>query len=226
MKIPTVSQLEMDVFVQSRRDGNSYTPEIILVGSENSLSEEDLENFFGEIQTIFMDFTQGSKTRADFRKLETAIAPSCLLFFKKLPPEAKFTPGFWSYLSVRLSDIVEWRHPVKNKKGWEKNFVATHKPSDFVDGFLPRITIRSLIASESPIAMSLELQDFWRSHILRVKTGFSKAVSIAFAEHAVSKGFNTDESRDFTKKVKAARSNILFEALTDSQAKKVIETLA
>jgi hypothetical protein len=196
------------------------------VGSENSLSEEVLESFCGEIQTIFIDFAKGSKAMADFRKLETAIAPACLLFFKQLPPEAKFTPGFWSYLSVRLSEIVEWRHPVSNDQGWGKNFVATHKPSDFVDGFFPRITIRSLIASESSIAMSLVLQDFWRSHILRVKTGFSKAVSIAFAEHAVSQGFSTAQSRDFTKKVKSARSNILFEALTDSQAKKVIETLA
>jgi hypothetical protein len=227
MKIPTISQLEMDKFIEVRRTGAEYSPETIWIGSEKSLEEGLVETFCEALESVSSKYKSGTKSESDRKSdFEAEISPVCIAFFKKLPPDAKFSPGFWSYVSAKLVNVIEWRHPIVDKDGWSKNFVATHKPSEFIDGFLPRVIVRSLIAGESEVAMSLVLQDFWRSHILRVKTGFSKNVSIAFAEHAVTAKLNTSDSREFAKELKSVRSNVIFEALDSSQARKVIESLA
>ena len=227
MKIPTLSQSEMKAFTDARRVGASYEPEVFYVGSDLILGDELVSGFVEEVKSILSKVTSDTKSSQEMShsNFEQRLTIVALEFFEKLPPEAKFSPGFWSYVSFKIADAVEWRYPPNDKEGWSKNFVSSHNPSDFIDGLLPRIVVRGLIARGSPKALSLSGQDFWRSHILRVKTGFSKVVSIAFAEHVVNVSMPVSEQRIVAKRIRSARSNVIFEALDSSQAAKMLETL-
>jgi hypothetical protein len=227
MKIPTLSQSEMKTFTEARRNGQSYDPEIVYVGSDSSLNDDLVSIFVEEVKlalsTVKADTSSTQETL--YSNFEQSLTLLSLEFFDALPPEAKFTPGFWSFVSSEIANEVEWRYPPNNKEGWSKNFVSSHSPSDFIDGFLPRIIVRGLIAKDSDKALSLSGQDFWRSHILRVKTGFSKVVSIAFAEHVVNVSMPVSEQRIVAKRIRSARANVIFEALDSSQAVKMLDTL-
>jgi hypothetical protein len=217
----------MKEFVEARRAGQVYEPEVGFVGSESSLQEDLITRFVDEVHKILDEVTKDTKTSQErlHGLFEQALTLPALNFFESLPPAAKFTPGFWSFISFKIAAAVEWRYPPNDKEGWSRNFVSSHSPSDFIDGFLPRIVVRGLIASNSAKALSLSGQDFWRSHILRVKTGFSKEMSIAFAEHVVDASMPVAEQRTLAKKIRSARSNIIFEALDSSQAAKILKSL-
>jgi len=227
MKVPTLSQSEMQAFVEARRLGEVYEPEVGSVGVESSISDELVPQFVEEVHGILSEVLKNTSNSQEkmHSQLEKDLTGPAIKFFETLPPDAKFTPGFWSFMSFQISSVVEWRYPPNDKEGWSRNFVTSHSPSDFIDGFLPRIIVRGLIARSSVKALSLSGQDFWRSHILRVKTGFSKEMSIAFAEHVVDTGMAVAEQRSLAKKICSARSNVIFEALDSAQATKILKSL-
>jgi hypothetical protein len=227
MKVPTLSQAEIQAFVESRRLGETYVPEVGSVGVESSMSDELVSQFVDVVNGILTEVLKDtSKSQERMHSLlEQELTGPAIKFFESLPPDAKFTPGFWSFMSFQISSVLEWRYPPNDKEGWSKNFVSSHSPSDFIDGFLPRIIVRGLIARNSDKALSLSGQDFWRSHILRVKTGFSKEMSIAFAEHVVETSMSVAEQRTLAKKIRSARSNVIFEALDSTQATTILKSL-
>jgi hypothetical protein len=227
MKVPTLSQSEMQAFVEARRLGEVYEPEVGSVGVESSISDELVPQFVDEVHGILSEVLKNTSNSQEkmHSQLERDLTGPAIKFFEALPPDAKFTPGFWSFMSFQISSVVEWRYPPNDKEGWSRNFVSSHSPSDFIDGFLPRIIVRGLIARSSAKALSLSGQDFWRSHILRVKTGFSKEMSIAFAEHVVDTGIAVAEQRSLAKKIRSVRSNVIFEALDSAQATKILKSL-
>jgi len=227
VKIPTLTQFEMNEFVEARRRGEVYEPEVSFVGSESSLEQSLISEFVNEVKKILSQ-VMGDRSASQERLhslFEKEITKPAVKFFEAIPTDAKFTPGFWSYLSFELCEVIEWRYPPNDKEGWAKNFVSSHSPSDFIDGFLPRIIVRGLIASDSSKALSLSGQDFWRSHILRVKTGFSKEMSIAFAEHVVETSMTVAQQRILAKKIRSTRSNVIFETLDSSQAANILKSL-
>ena len=227
MKIPTLTQFEMNEFVEARRRGEVYEPVVSFVGSESSLEESLISEFVNDVNIILSEVKgDGSASQERLHSVfEKELTKPAVEFFDAIPTDAKFTPGFWSYLSVQLSEVIEWRYPPNDKEGWAKNFVASHSPSDFIDGFLPRIIVRGLIASNSSKALSLSGQDFWRSHVLRVTTGFSKEMSIAFAEHVVDTSMTVAEQRILAKRIRSTRSNVIFETLDSSQAANLLKSL-
>ena len=227
MKVPILSQSEMQAFVEARRLGEIYEPEVGSVGGESSISDELVPQFVDEVHGILSEVLKNTSNSQErmHSQLEKELTGPAIKFYESLPPDAKFTPGFWSFMSFQISSVVEWRYPPNDKEGWSRNFVSSHSPSDFIDGFLPRIIVRGLIARSSAKALSLSGQDFWRSHILRVKTGFSKEMSIAFAEHVVDTGMAVADQRSLAKKIRSARSNVIFEALDSAQATKILKSL-
>lgn len=224
MKIPTLLQTEINEFIESIRQDKPYLPKVTWSGEENALSEAALEDFVSQAMETFRSSTAGI-TKSKEKKtesLELALTKLTLDFFNQIPDQAKFEPGFWSYLSFRLSPIIVWRYPPNDKEGWGRNFVAKHSPSDFIDGFLPRILVRGQIAQGSELSESFLQQDFWRSHILRVKTGFSQTMSQSFAEKVVREKLPVENQRTAAKKLRSIRSNVIFELLNKPDCEKLI----
>ena len=225
MKYPNISQADMKEFVTSLQNGPSVRePKIALSGEDSALPDELIEGFVSDFTKLQETCSKGIAKSKDkkFAQFEQQASPMVATLLNKLPLKAQFDPGFWSYLSYRVADVIVWRYPPNDKDGWGKNFVASHTQSDFVDGFLPRLAIKGLISAGSEKAAALTQQDFWRSHILRVKTGFSQNVSQAFAELVVDEGTVVETQRAMTKSIRSQRSNVIFEVLTKEQAKALV----
>jgi hypothetical protein len=225
VKYPSISQIEMKDFVSNLRNGSAEVePKVLFSGEENSLPDDLIEGFvrnFIELQEACSRGLTKSKDKK-FSEFEQQASPLVVALLKKLPLKVQFDPGFWSYLSFRVANVISWRYPPNDKEGWGKNFVQTHTQSDFVDGFLPRLAIKGLIEQGSDKAAALTQQDFWRSHVLRVKTGFSPKVSQAFAELVVDEGIVVESQRAIAKSIRSQRSNVIFELLSSDQARALV----
>jgi hypothetical protein len=225
VKIPTLLQTEINEFIESMRLNREYLPKVTWSGDDNALGDSLIEDFVAQAMEIFRSSTTGiTKSREKKTEaLELGLTKLTVEFFSQIPTQAKFEPGFWSYLSFRLSPIILWRYPPNEKEGWGRNFVSKHSPSDFIDGFLPRILVRGQIAVGSELAESFLQQDFWRSHILRVKTGFCQTMSQSFAEKVVSEKLPVEVQRAAAKKLRSIRSNVVFELLDKPDCEKLIK---
>lgn len=225
MKYPSISQVEMRDFIVELRSGSlGAQPKIVFHGEETSLDDGLIDGFVRDFNALYEGCVRGitKSKEKKFVEFEQQASPLLISLLEQLPVRLQFDPGFWSYLSYRVVNVIIWRYPINDKEGWGKNFVQTHTQSDFVDGFLPRLAIKGLIAKGSKAAEALVQQDFWRSHILRVKTGFSPNVSKAFAELVANEGTVVDTQRTMAKSIRSQRSNVIFEVLTIDQAKALV----
>ena len=227
MRIPIMTQAEMNSFLAEMRAGRVYEPKVDFTGAEIATLDKQIDDFLvgllASIQTAGGSLAEPGKDKV-YRDFEEIALEVSLQFFDGLPDECKFEPGFWTYLSWRCADVISWRHPASDKEGWVKNFFARYSASDFIDAFLPRLVVQGLITRDDS-ARSFIRQDFWRSHVLRVKTGFSKEVSNGFANISHNHSINTEEARIMAKKVRAIRSNVIFEALDKAQAETLVGEL-
>jgi len=226
MKIPILLQTEINQFVEALRAGQNYEPKVASISDEAALDEVLVEKFVSDALSILKSCTGGiTKTKEKkTENLELQLTDLALDFFEKLPHAAKFEPGFWSYLSFRLATIIVWRYPPNEKEGWGRNFLVKHAASEFPDGFLPRIILRGQIASGSNEAEAFIQQDFWRSHILRVKTGYSQTMSQSFAEKVIRNRSLVEEQRQVAKKIRSLRSNIIFELLDKTDCDSLVDS--
>jgi len=227
MRIPLMSQVEMNTYLTELRAGRNFEPKVDFMGAEIATLDYHIDNFLnGLLESI--DLAGGKLAEPGKEKVfgdfEQRALEVCVQFFDGLPDECKFEPGFWTYLSWRCADVIAWRYPVNEKKGWVDNFFARYSASDFINAFIPRLVVQGLI-TRGDSARSFRGQDFWRSHVLRVKTGFSKEVSNGFANIAKNESVNTEDARIIAKKVRAIRSNVIFEALDKPQAEILVGEL-
>lgn len=225
MKKPVISQADMHEYVNSLREGKPIDIKVAFAGDENTIASELIESFVTSLIDLRDTCAKGITKTKDkkYSEFEKAASPLVLTFLRSLPISCQFDPGFWSYLSYRVTEVITWRYPPNDAEGWAKNFVASHTSSDFVDGFLPRLAIKGLISEGSPSSTELTQQDFWRSHVLRVKTGFSRTVSQAFAEAVVRDEIAVEKQRSMAKSIRAIRSNVIFEILDPAQAKTIVD---
>ncbi len=222
-----MTQVEINSYLTALKEGRKFEPKVDFTGSELVNLETKIEHFVtGLLESIAKaggSLALPAKEQV-YRDFEENALEVALEFFDDLPDACKFEPGFWTYLSWRCADVIVWRHPVSDKEGWVKNFFARYSASEFIDAFIPRLIVQGLI-TRGDNARSFIRQDFWRSHVLRVKTGFSKEVSNGFANISQKESLNTDEARVIAKKVRAVRSNVIFEALDKAQAEALVGEL-
>ena len=147
---------------------------------------------------------------------------SCVLFqgLKDLDADVLTDPGFWRYLAVwEMFDFVQWRDGENCKL---VSFGAgSHSPT--WDCVPKRMFVRARIAFEADgdgnwrDLAGIAGTDVWRSHVLRVKTGNSPALSAALLEAWDDQVIRTKEVRDVAKRIKRLRSNMVFELMDVEQ---------
>lgn len=144
------------------------------------------------------------------------------------------SPGFWAYLSTRYFWwFVAWRHRITITSGNYSKFRT------YVDGTSPaecvmlRAYLRARLVhepgAEDPYQLASAVPkgaDFWRSHVLRVKTGTSPALTRALTEHQVSDRMATDDLRRLAKKLNRTWSNVVLHVYDDEDARSLLRDLA
>ena len=194
-------------------------------------SEEDWGTIAAELRATLEKLISESGGKAGEVKggpFEAAAAPAIHVLLPAEHP-ALADPEFWVWLTVtHCTDIVDWRYPGKRNL---KNFGV----GGAGENFLYRLWLRAEIARSPGSADEYELPrvgdiDFWRSHIFRqgygeVRTFARALVEFQFpAESGRKPRLKIDEIRALAKQLKRARTNLMFELMSEDRAARFIES--
>jgi hypothetical protein len=138
-------------------------------------------------------------------------------------------PGFWRYLAIsHLWPIVVWREPQAFERDWTKYRA-------YVDGRLPaecvplRMFLRGQIAvvdGDYGLASAVHAgTDFWRSHIVRVRTSYSPVLAQAFIREQVADRMSTDVLRAYAKRLQRVASNVVLHTYDQEAAQTLLHSL-
>ena len=136
-------------------------------------------------------------------------------------------PGFWRYLSLRYFwRFISWREKQAFERGNYLKYIDGDKSTECV---LTRMYLRvqalggneyAYLASALPRST-----DFWRSHVIRVKTGTAPPLTRAFVEKQRDNRLDTQELRRFARNLNRTWTNLLLNIYDDKEAAKLIEEL-
>lgn len=210
------------------------TRQVAGVGTDSRESTEDFMKMFREsVHEIRSRSTRVTNGESKLPKATDALKDhiegelSCVLFegLRNLDACVLTDPGFWRYLAVwEMFDFVQWRDGENCKL---VSFGAgSHSPT--WDCVPKRMFVRARIAFEAGAEgdwkelAGIPGTDVWRSHVLRVKTGNSPALSAALLEAWDAQLIRTKEVRDVAKRIKRLRSNMVFELMDVEQINAVL----
>ena len=136
-------------------------------------------------------------------------------------------PGFWRYLSLAYFwDFIAWR---------ESGAFQTGKFERYIDGVNARECVLTRMYGRGAAVGGLNhldvaesvtaATDFWRSHVLRVRTGTAPPVVRAFVEMQSTDRLSTDELREFAKALNRMWANVVPAIYDDADAAALITEL-
>jgi hypothetical protein len=175
--------------------------------------------------------------RIEFEKRDTRVATSSPeafegrfagpvhLALRDLPIEALDDPGFWRYLSLAH---FWWFITVREARSIERGNVMT-----YVDGGKECVPFRMFLRAQAvrngddySLAGALPRSaDFWRSHIIRVKTGTVPPLARSFARLQRDKHMASDDVRPFARRMNRLWSNIVFQIWDDDECDELLAEL-
>ena len=144
---------------------------------------------------------------------------------RDLPIETLDDPGFWRYLS--LVDFW-WFVAVREAPAIGRGNVMT-----YVDGGKECVPFRMFLRAQAirdgddySLAGALpKSADFWRSHVIRVKTGTAPALARSFARLQIEKSMVSDDVRPFARRMNRLWSNIVFYTWDDDDCDRLLAQL-
>ena len=194
-------------------------------GTGNDIDLTSIERAASSIR----DLLEGYETvhSSDRDRLEGRAAP--ILYDALMTVEVAILddPGFWRYLGLQhFWRLIAWREHKAFERGNHLKYVDGAQSTECV---LTRMYLRvqALGGSEyQEMAWALpRATDFWRSHIFRVRTGTAPAVTRAFVRKYRDDRLNTEDLRDFAKRLTRIWTNIVLTVYDDDEAERLIDEL-
>ncbi len=144
--------------------------------------------------------------------------------------------GFWRYLGVRYFwDVIRWREPKafgdESSLAKALKYVDATNPTESV---LTRMYLRAVAVGmeddvyggDGEAAHGLpQATDFWRSHIVRVRTGTAPGLVRAFVRRQQDDRMATEPLREFAKAVNRTWSNIVLNVYGEDEASELLDDL-
>jgi len=144
---------------------------------------------------------------------------------RDLPIEALDDPGFWRYLS-----LVQfwWFIAIREAPAIQRGNVMT-----YVDGGTECVPFRMFLRAQAirdgddySLAGAMpQAADFWRSHVIRVKTATAPALARSFAQLQIEKKMVSDEVRPFARRINRLWSNIVFQDWDKTECDSLLKDL-
>lgn len=194
------------------------------VGSGQEIDLVPLASAIAEMQTAFE--ARDSKERASAPEdLEGRFAGEVHRALRDLPIEALDDPGFWRYLA--LVDFW-WFVAIREAGAIGRGNVMT-----YVDGGKECVPFRMFLRAQAirdgddySLAGALPRStDFWRSHILRVKTGTAPPLARGFARLQLEKAMVSDEVRPFARRMNRLWTNVVLHTWDDDNSDQLLAEL-
>lgn len=144
-----------------------------------------------------------------------------------VPAEILDDPGFWRYLSLKYFwKFIAWREEKAFAIGNHMRYVDGEKSTECV---LTRMYLRvAAVGGLEHAALADAIPrstDFWRSHVIRVRTGSAHPLARALAMMQRDHRLATPELRELAKALSRTWTNVLLNIYTDDEARSLIEEL-
>ena len=223
MKYPTIPQHACERIAQSRFEGQTVAagPDTSWAGSGDPIELGAVQNLAAELAAEVAE-----TSASDRDQFEGRASGALLLALSDVPPEVLDDPGFWRYLSLEhFWTFISWREVKPFADG---NYLKYVDGRDSSEAVLNRMYLRAkAVGSESPeLAGALSRAgDFWRSHVVRVKTGTAPAVTRAFVRMQQDERMKTEELREFAKKLTRTWTNVVPYLYDDDEAAELLREL-
>ena len=146
---------------------------------------------------------------------------------KDLPYEILDDRKFWQYLSVQFFSVfITWRESEALKNG---NILRYFRATG-VECIPLRLYLRGQVVFESTGKYDLasaipEGTDFWRSHILRVKTGRDRNIVRVLVEMQRDKRLLTKQLRSLARLINRMRANVFLSEYDVARGKSIVDEL-
>ncbi len=163
----------------------------------------------------------------DRDRLEGRAAPILFEALECVDPAVLDDPGFWRYLSLaQFWPLIEWREEGAFEKGNYLKYVDGKRSTECV---LTRMYLRvqALDGTEyGHLAWVLpHATDFWRSHIIRVRTGTAPPVTRALVRRYRDDRIPTPDLRELAKRLNRIWTNVVLSVYDDEDAKSLVREL-
>ena len=160
-------------------------------------------------------------------KYESEICGEVHQALRDLPYEILDDPKFWQYLAVHFfSEFIMWRESDALSSG---NLLSYFRATG-VECIPLRLFLRGQVVFEATGKYDLaaaipEGTDFWRSHILRVKTGRDRNVARVFVDMQRDKRLLTKQLRSLARLINRMRANVFLSEYDVIKSKAVLDEL-
>jgi hypothetical protein len=144
---------------------------------------------------------------------------------RDFPIEALDDPGFWRFLSLVH---FWWFIAVREAPAIGRGNVMT-----YVDGGKECVPFRMFLRAQAirqdddySLAGAMpKAADFWRSHVLRVKTGTAPPLARSFARLQKEKAMVSDDVRPFARRINRLWTNVVFQEWEDDDCDRLLADL-
>ena len=188
----------------------------------------DLQEISPAVDLIEAEMTETSNRSPSERdRVEGRAAVLLYEALRNVEPDVLDDPGFWRYLSLaHFWNFIRWRESGAFADGKFERYLDGRTATECV---LTRMYARGASVGgldhlEAAEAVR-EATDFWRSHVLRVKTCTAPPVVRAFVEMQASERLTTDDLRAFAKALNRTWANVVPAIYEDEDARALIEEL-
>ncbi len=128
--------------------------------------------------------------------------------------------GLWRWLSLaHFWDFIAWREEKPFASGNHLKYLDCNNSSEAV---LPRMYRRvAALGGAEHVHLAYAIPkgtDFWRSHVLRIKTATTPAMTRALVRFQAEHQLKTEEIRELAKRLRRVWANAVLEIYDDNEA--------
>lgn len=227
MRYPTIDRSQSERLARhlvAGGDTPNWALERSWLGRGNDVSLVDLETAMAEMRSAYADRSPRDPTHSP-EAFEGRFSGAVHAALMDMPIEALDDPGFWRYLSL---DHFWWFVAEREAPAIRRGNVMT-----YVDGGKECVPFRMFLRGQAvrsgddySLAGALpKAADFWRSHVLRVKTGTAPALTRSFARLHSEKQMVSDDLRAYARRVNRLWSNVVFHVWEEDECDHVLREL-
>lgn len=226
MSLNDVERLSQELLEYQETD---LTTGIRWTGSGPEVDLTELESLAADIRTDVREFLQRDRPpKGD--EVEGARSVELFRALEHLPLTVIDDPGFWRYIGlVELWDFLCWREPrAFESREWSKyrNYIDGRRNAECV---ALRMFIRgrlAVIGGDATLAAAVpEATDLWRSHIVRVRTGYSPSLAAGLLRAQLRERMPTDQLRDHARRLNRLASNVVLHTYGKEAVDELMEEL-
>ena len=228
MRYPSISEGRCREIVQARVDGRDVEVPVQWVGTGDEVDLGRIAEAAAKISDRKVQY-EGSGDRDCVEGLAAKHLYRALVPEDAQPVDIAVLddPGFWRFLGLQYFwDFIKWREPSVGEQGKHMEYIDGRRSTECVPTrmYLRVAAVGGLEHADQAERLK-EATDFWRSHILRVRTGTAPALTRAIVARQAAERLETKALRPFAKRVNGAWTNVLLNMYDDEEAKRFVDEL-